>query len=72
MAKYLVLKETVTDNVTGISLIKDKMYKIIEETDNGYFIDYDEKNQKNLKKEVKFNKYGFEKSLEDKMYTVIS
>ena len=71
MTKYLRTYETIPDNVTGILLMKGKKYKVIKETDDAYYIDFDEKSQENLHKDVKFSNFGFEKVLEGKIYDII-
>lgn len=71
MNKYLRFYETIPDEVTGIILMKGKKYQVIDENIDTYFIDYDKNSQKNMKNNVKFNKYGFEKLLQGNIYDVI-
>ena len=71
MNKYMVFTEDITDGVTGIELKTDKLYLILNEDNNTFYIDCDMKNQENIKKEVKFKQYGFEKQLNGKIFNII-
>ena len=70
--KYMVFMEDIKDGITGIELKMGEKYLILNEDDNTFYIDCDIKNQKNIKKEVKFKQYGFEKQLNGKIFNIIN
>jgi len=70
--RYIVFHRNIIDDVTGIEFKTGKTYEIIKENKGILYVDFDKKNQLNIKKGVIFNEYGFTKLLEGDLFEIIS